>query len=325
MIDIPGIARRWETDEPIYADLGRMVTSFIKAEIPNYEILPEVAYRTKDLLSIVKKIKKKQKVKEYSYDHINDKLGVRIICSFNSELPKIDEFVKRNFNIKQVEYKKDALDFDRLDYISNHYDLTINPKIKQFKNKGSLKDKVFELQVRTLNQHAWSNSAHSLSYKQDAELSSTLKRRVYRLLTLYEIADDEIEAVNSALINQPDNLVYTLLRKLESKIYKYARVDYDRETSIYSLKKLLGYFETQDLPSIGFETENFIAAHETKIKGIFEQNKSRYHEIPFLTQPEIFLVWYGLDRHYYSIKDNWSSDFDWYDLEQISSLWGKNI
>lgn len=324
-LNIQEIAELWKKDEPKYKELGEIVASFIKSEIPAYEILPEVTHRPKGLLSIIKKIKKKQRVKEYSYNNLNDKLGIRIVCTFIEDLDKIDAFLKENFVIKNIEYKKETLDFDRLDYISNHYDACIKPSVKACKSLERYNDLVFEIQVRTLNQHAWSNTAHSLSYKQEAEIAPPLKRRVYRLLSLYEIADDEFSAVNKALLAHPDNRVYTLLRKLEGKIYKFAQVDFDRETSLYTLRILLNFLSEAEQQQLLKEIDEFIQVNEEKIQSIFAQNHIRFHEIPFLTQPEIFIVWYCLEKFFFSIDDNWENEFDRSELEQIQALWGKTI
>lgn len=324
-IDIKQIAGLWENDEPQFIELGSVVAAFIRNEITTFEILPEISYRTKELLSIIKKIKKKQREKDYNYFSLNDKLGIRIICSFKEDMEKVDAFLQKYFIIKKAEYKSDTLDFDRLDYISNHYDASIKTEIRKFAKYNRYKDMVFEIQVRTLNQHAWSNTAHTLSYKQEAEISPILKRRIYRLLSLYELADDEFSAVNKALIENPDNFVYSLLRKLESKIYKFAQVDYDRETSLYTLRILLNYFTDEEKVVISSEIEQFISSNEHKIQNIFDENRSRFFEIPFLTQPEVFLVWYGLEKYFFSIEDNWQNDFDKTELEQIATLWGKTI
>jgi len=324
-MDIKQIADSWKEDEPKHKELGELVCAFIKSTITECEILPEVSFRTKELLSIVKKIKKKLRDKEYSYSDLNDKLGIRIICAFQDEMNAIDSYLLKYFDIKKVERKKETLDVKTLDYISNHYDACINTSIKQFSKHNQLKDFVFEIQVRTLNQHVWANTAHSLSYKQEADIPPSLMRKVYRLLSLYEIADDEFSAVNKALIEQPDNRVYTLLRKLESKIYKYAQVDFDRESSLFTIRAVLGYLAEEEVQTTFKEMEDFIKTNETKIQRIFAMNKDRYFEISLLTQPEIFLLWFCLEKFPYSITDNWTNDFDSDELEQITTLWGKTI
>ncbi|HPI86486.1 MAG TPA: hypothetical protein PLR01_08930, partial [Bacteroidales bacterium] len=212
-----------------------------------------------------------------------------------------------------------------LDYTSNHYDACIKTSIKQFTKYSTLKNLVFEIQVRTLNQHAWANTAHALSYKQEANIPPNLERKVYRLLSLYEIADDEFSVVNSSLKQLPDNEIYVLLRKLEGKIYKYAQVDFDRELSLNVFRTILGFLEPQNAKLLSLEIENFIKINSDKIQQIFAENEGRFYEIPLLTQPEIFIIWYCLNKFPYSFKDKWEDNFDADELEQIEILWGKQI
>jgi len=153
----------------------------------------------------------------------------------------------------------------------------------------------------------------------------SLNRRIYRLLSLYEIADDEFSSVNNALINHPDNFVYKMLRRLEGKIYKYAQIDYDRVTSIKTLRIILSYLSTAERNIVFTGINKFIQMNNRKIKTIFQENKNRYHEISILTQPEIFLIWFCLEQFPYSITEPWDNDFDPNDLEEIKNLWGSEI
>lgn len=326
MANVQEIVDLWNDEQPKYENLGKIVCAFIKDKITDYELLPEIQYRTKELLSIIKKVKKKQSQKEYSYHHLKDKLGIRIICSFQEEMKIIDEFLQKFFTIKEVEYKQENLDFDKLNYVSNHYDAQINLCINEFKKHTELGDFVFEIQVRTLNQHAWSNTAHSLSYKQEKDLPPNLKRKVYRLLSLYELADDEFSSVNKALKEYRDNHSYTLLRKLEGKFYKYAKIDFDREISLNTINILLNYYEDEtNINQVINEIDSFIISNEQKIQRIYDENRNRFYEILFLTQPEIFIIWYMLQNNPFTLEDNWANDFEEEDLEQIKTLWGNDL
>lgn len=326
MNNVQEIVDLWNDEQPKYESLGKVVSAFIKNKITDYELFPEIQFRTKELLSIIKKVKKKQSQKEYSYHHLKDKLGIRIICAFQEDMTIIDKFLREFFTIKEVEYKKENLDFDKLDYVSNHYDAQINLDANEFKKYTDFGNFIFEIQVRTLNQHAWSNTAHLLSYKQEKELPPKLKRKIYRLLSLYELADDEFSSVNKALKEYRDNHSYTLLRKLEGKFYKYGKIDFDREISLNTIDILLSYYENEvDTNKIITEIDNFIVSNEQKIKRIYDENRSRLYEILFLTQPEIFIVWYMLQNNPFTLEDNWANDFEEEDIEQIKTLWGNDL
>jgi len=321
MLDIQSIYNQWGIEEPKYKELGDIVVSFMKTGLSKYEILPEITHRTKELLSIIKKLKKKP----YSFTDLTDKLGVRVICPFLSDIDIVDKFIVENFQIHKIEKKKDKIDFDKLDYQSNHYDVAINSSLLGFEGCTQFQDMIFEIQVRTLNQHAWSNSAHTLYYKQEIDMPDEMKRKIYRLLSIYEIADEEFALVNKYLQEQPDNFLYTILRKLEGKIYKYAKIDFDREMSVENIRTLCNFFSQKEKDTIYNDIENFIVENDKKIESIFDAYRCRFYEIPFLTQPEIFIVWFGLEKFQFTITDNWSQYFDDFELEQIQSIWGCQI
>ncbi|MFV8269507.1 hypothetical protein ACNQGP_06145 [Flavobacterium sp. GT2N3] len=326
MNEVQEIVDLWSLDKSNYEILGKIVYSFIQEKITDNEIIPEVHYRTKDLISIIKKVKKKKIEKEYSYNHLNDKLGIRIICKFQEEMEIIDKFIKENFIVVNTEYKHEQLDFNKLDYISNHYDSKINCLNEEFKSHTDFEHLIFEIQVRTLNQHAWSNTSHSLSYKQEANMPLNLKRKVYRLLSLYELADDEFSSVNQALKDNENDLVYKLLRKLEGKFYKHAKFDFDRDMSLKDIKVILNYHKDEgEKRNLIENIENFISDNEKKIISIFNTYRGRFHEILLLTQPEIFIIWYMLRNTPFTIEDNWDNDFDIEDLNQIKTLWGNDL
>lgn len=316
MVNIPQISEQWKIDEPNLKKLGESVVELLKRGLWAKEMHPEISYRTKEIQSIIKKIQKKKKEKEYGYNDLKDKLGVRVICPFLSDLETVDGFLYDNFNVKKAERKKDLIDFDKLDYQSNHYDVTVKKDKINFDENF-----IFEVQVRTLNQHAWANSAHILYYKQDVQLPDEMKRKIYRLLSLYELADEEFMKVNQYLQQQKGNIIYTLLKKLEGKVYKYANADFDRELSIENIKIVLDFFTKEEQTEIETTIEPFIEEHNSKIQHIFDSNRNRYADIPLLTQPEIFIIWYGLEKKYFSISDNWNDYFEESELEQIQTLW----
>lgn len=315
-MDASEIIKRWNDEEPNLKILGEKIVLFLKEQLYKEELHAEISFRTKEIQSIIKKIQRKSKEKKYTYDDLRDKLGIRIICPFLSDLEIVNKLLTTFFKIKKVEKKKDYIDFNRLDYQSNHYDVSVNDKYIKTSVDPNF---IFEIQVRTMNQHAWANSAHILYYKQDIALPDDMKHKIYRLLSLYELADEEFEKVDEYLKKYKDNLSYTLLRKLEGKIYKYALTDFDRDLSAEQMPKILEFFNATDQEKINTGIENFIIQNDQKLKHIYVDNRSRYADIPFLTQPEIFIIFWGLTNCPFSITDNWCFDED--ELNLITNLW----
>ena len=108
MLDVVQISEQWNEDEPKLNKLGAEVSSFLRKGLFTKELHPEISYRTKEIQSLIKKIQKKQKTKEYGYNDLRDKLGIRIICPFTSDLDIVDSFLKENFIIRKEEKKKDG-------------------------------------------------------------------------------------------------------------------------------------------------------------------------------------------------------------------------
>ena len=109
IIDIDEISKQWKLDEPQLDILGQQVVSLLKKGLFAVELHPEISYRTKEIQSIIKKIQKKQKEKTYGYNDLRDRLGIRIVCPFLSDLSTIDTFLKKNFKVRKEEKKKEKI------------------------------------------------------------------------------------------------------------------------------------------------------------------------------------------------------------------------
>lgn len=315
------IKLKWETDNLLYKELGEVVSNHLKNGLPNYELMPEISFRTKELISIIKKIQRKSKDKKYTYDDLKDKLGIRIICPFSSDLEIVDNFINEQFNVDKAEYKKEELAFDKLDYTSNHYDVRINSSKIYIEDASLYKDLVFEIQVRSINQHAWSNSAHILTYKSEADIPPVLQRKVYRLLSLYEIADDEFTSVNKQLQDLKNNIAYHFIRNLEGKVYKYTKSDFDRDLSIFYFNKLLSEFGADKKEELIDLVKKHAENNDSKLKNLFDENMIRFHKIPVLTQPEIFLIFYMLDNHLSLLESIYVNELDEDELNTLKGIW----
>src|SRR3989304_1393280 len=205
------IVERWAKDEIKYSNLGVIVFEFIEEAIFSLELYPTIYKRVKKLISLIKTAIKKEK----DYDNINDKLGLRIVVHFKSELEIIKSFIEKNFIVIHYERKSDKIKYYQLGYLSDHFEVKINSSVTHFEPYSEYSETVFEIQVRTLCQHAWADIEHALIYKQDIDLDDAYKRRIFRLTSLLEICDDEFDSINNKITELPEYKIFYLLKTLE--------------------------------------------------------------------------------------------------------------
>jgi len=318
---VSDIAARWERDEPKYIKLETILYEFLKESIFALELYPTIYKRVKELISLIKTALKKEK----EYDNIYDKLGLRVVVHFKSELEIIKKFIELNFIVIKYERKSDKIKYDQLDYLSDHFEVKINPSINYFNQYNEYADIIFEIQVRTLCQHTWADIGHSLIYKQDVNLSETYKRRIFRLISLLEICDDEFDSINNSIIELPEYRIYYLLKILEGKFYKYAKRSFNIEISIDILTILLRLYPPKDISELINGIKKFIDFNDERILQIFSERQNQIKTNIFISQPEIFFIWYLIDQRQYDLINLWKNYFDMEDLQELAIWWGKPI
>jgi putative GTP pyrophosphokinase len=125
------------------------------------------AARAKDPSSFLKKagtmVKGRPKYKE-PLAQIQDQIGARIITFFKSDVDRIDAIVRSFF--KPIEFRDRVPESEwEFGYFGRHYVLIVPTDVKGDSIDGGKIPDFFELQVKTLFQHAWSEADHDVGYK----------------------------------------------------------------------------------------------------------------------------------------------------------------
>ena len=128
--------------------------------------------------------------KYQSLADITDILGFRIITYYTDDVDKVATLVERLFQIdwENSVDKRKALEIDSFGYLSLHYICSYDA----FPYK-------FEVQMRTLLQHAWANMNHDTGYKSGVEVPQRYLRSMSRLAGLLELVDDEFSKIRNEL------------------------------------------------------------------------------------------------------------------------------
>jgi putative GTP pyrophosphokinase len=134
-------------------------------------------------------------------ESLTDLLGVRVVTYFRDEIESVAEVIKYEFVIdwENSVDKRTTLDADRFGYLSLHYVAELKPDrtaLSEYQNYGGMK---FEIQIRTILQHAWAEMEHDLGYKSEAAVPRDFRRRFSRLAGVLELVDDEFEGIRQAI------------------------------------------------------------------------------------------------------------------------------
>ena len=173
--------------------------------------------RIKERCSLEGKIDRKQD-KYKSLQEITDIVGIRVITYLESDVDRIADIVMREFEVDvKNSIDKRKLNSDQFGYRSLHFVVSCNnDRIKLVEYKRFVKMK-FEIQIRSILQHAWAEIEHDLGYKGITSIPDTSKRSFNRLAALLESADLEFDRLKKDLTkyeseveeliqNEPENV-----------------------------------------------------------------------------------------------------------------------
>ncbi len=171
----------------------RLIEELLEAE----GIKAMVEARTKSIDSFATKIKKKSYNKLIT--DVTDLSGIRIIAYSLDDVERIASIVNREFviDLEKSINKAKVLDVDRFGYLSQHFVVKVRTDRSKLLEWADLTDLCAEIQVRTVLQHAWAAISHFLDYKQEIDIPKEIRRKLFRLSALFELADEELTALIS--------------------------------------------------------------------------------------------------------------------------------
>lgn len=135
------------------------------------------------------------------FSDLHDLLGVRVITYFSDEVDSAAAVLVPEFDVDEDNSvdKRSALDPDRFGYLSLHYVASLTDKRSSLVEYRRFAGRQFELQIRSILQHAWAEIEHDLGYKASGTIPREARRRFSRLAGLLELADDEFQRLRVEL------------------------------------------------------------------------------------------------------------------------------
>jgi ppGpp synthetase/RelA/SpoT-type nucleotidyltranferase len=195
-----------------------------------------VSARAKDTGSVCAKLLTKQYARPRS--RLTDRVGARIILYQASDVDRVAALLREHLTIREKDStdKRTALGLREFGYRSYHLVGSLPPGTTGQPAFRALRGTVFEIQVRSLLEHAWAEIEHTTVYKSGADFPAELKRRFAALAGVLELLEHEFQQLTVAR----NALIDVALRNLQRKTSRTLALDVPRTLALLELRSPTG-------------------------------------------------------------------------------------
>lgn len=184
------ILQEYQDNLPRFREVEQEVKEKLRKTLTEAGLLvAAIESRVKSYDSLAGKLELKGH-KYNSLADLTDILGLRVITFYIDDVDKVASAVERLFEIDwdNTVDKRKIHEIDSFGYLSLHYICSIPGFTYRF-----------EIQMRTLLQHAWANMDHDTGYKSGVEIPKRYMRNMSRLAGMLELVDDEFSKIRIEL------------------------------------------------------------------------------------------------------------------------------
>ena len=163
--------------------------------IHRYNPIEHVKSRIKTPESIVKKLRKNgyDSNIENMVKYVNDIAGIRIICSFTSDIYRIADMIAKQTDLKILSLKDYIKTPKESGYQSYHMIVTV----PIFLSDGVVETKV-EIQIRTIAQDFWASLEHKIYYKFEGNAPAYISSELQECAKIASQLDRRMLSLNEA-------------------------------------------------------------------------------------------------------------------------------
>ncbi|KAA9031242.1 GTP pyrophosphokinase family protein [Niallia endozanthoxylica] len=171
--------------------------------IHHHNPIEHMKSRIKSPASIVKKLERKglEVTIENALEHIQDIAGVRITCSFLSDIYTMFDAISRQDDIEVIRVK----DYIRQPKLNGYKSLHLIVKVPVFLSNQVKKVKV-EIQIRTIAMDFWASLEHKIYYKFDKEIPQELQLELKQAAEAAHDLDEKMKKIRDEVDLYKNNI-----------------------------------------------------------------------------------------------------------------------
>lgn len=168
-----------------------------------YNPIEHITSRIKTPQSIAKKLRHngQELTVENIIKYINDVAGIRIICSFTSDIYRIADLIAKQGDIKVLKIKDYIMSPKENGYTSYHMIVSI----PIFLSNRTVDTKV-EIQIRTIAMDFWASLEHKIYYKFEGNAPEHIRKELKECSDIVAYLDQKMLSLNEELRKFNTNL-----------------------------------------------------------------------------------------------------------------------
>lgn len=194
----------WETLMFLYSAALKEVGTKIEIlneeflHIHRYNPIEHIKSRLKTPESIVKKLKKNgyESTLENMIKYVNDIAGIRITCSFTSDIYRIADMIAKQTDIQVLSLKDYMKNPKESGYQSYHMLVSIPIFLSD-----TVVDTKVEIQIRTVAQDFWASLEHKIYYKFEGMAPAYISHELRECAEIVAKLDERMLSLNNAILN----------------------------------------------------------------------------------------------------------------------------
>ncbi len=127
--------------------------------------------------------------------HVNDIAGIRVVCSFTSDIYRLAEMIGKQNNLTVVSVKDYIKNPKDSGYKSYHMQVTV----PIFLSDG-VQDTKVEIQIRTIAMDFWASLEHKIYYKFEGNAPEYISRDLRECAEIVSKLDAKMLSLNEAIL-----------------------------------------------------------------------------------------------------------------------------
>jgi putative GTP pyrophosphokinase len=166
--------------------------------VHSYNPIEHIKSRVKTPESIVKKLKRQGREVnlENMVEYVNDIAGIRVICSFTSDIYTIAEIIGKQKDVKVISIKDYLVNPKPSGYMSYH--MIVSTPV--YLSDRTVDAKV-EIQIRTVAQDFWASLEHKMNYKFEGNAPAHMKKELVECAEIVAKLDETMLQLNEEVQN----------------------------------------------------------------------------------------------------------------------------